>query len=143
DQVYGGIAAEHPLSSQAVDETAGLVAEYNGALIEALYSSTSGGFTADNEEVYNSDPVPYLRGVPDAQRGKSFQNVPSLDVFKRHASPRSLRGYKARDFEADWSRYHRWTFEWTAAEITQSISAFANVDVGTVHEINVLERGPS
>ena len=143
DQVYGGIAAEHPLSSQAVDETAGLVAKYDGALIEALYSSTSGGFTADNEEVYNSDPVPYLRGVPDAQRGKAFENVPNLDVFKRHANPRSLRGYKAGDFEADWSRYHRWTFEWTAAEITQSISAFAGEDVGTVHEINVLERGPS
>jgi stage II sporulation protein D len=143
DQVYGGIAAEHPLSSQAVDETAGLVAKYNGALIEALYSSTSGGFTANNEEVYNSDPVAYLRGVPDAQRGNSFEHVPTLDVFKRHANPRSLRAYKAGDFEADWSRYHRWTFEWSAEEITQSISAFANEDVGTVHEINVLERGPS
>jgi stage II sporulation protein D len=143
DQVYGGLNAEHPLSSQAVDETAGLVAKYNGALIEALYSSTSGGHTADSEEVFNSAPVAYLRGVPDAQRGNSFAHVPSLAVFKAHANPRSLRGYKAGDFEADWSRFHRWTFEWTAAEITQSISAFAGTDVGTVHAINVLERGPS
>ncbi|HEX2168441.1 MAG TPA: SpoIID/LytB domain-containing protein [Longimicrobiales bacterium] len=143
DQVYGGLDAEHPLSSQAVDETAGIVATYNGALIEALYSSTSGGFTANNEEVYTSDPVPYLRGVPDAQRGNSFEHVPTLDVFKRHANARSLRAYKAGDFEADWSRYHRWTFEWTAEEITRSISAYAEEDVGTVHAINVLERGPS
>ncbi|MGH7446855.1 MAG: SpoIID/LytB domain-containing protein, partial [Longimicrobiales bacterium] len=143
DQVYGGLNAEHPLSSQAVDETAGLVAMYNGALIEALYSSTSGGHTADSEEVYNSAPVPYLRGVPDAQRGSSFENVPTLAVFKAHPNPRSLRGYKAGDFEADWSRYHRWTFEWSAEEISDAISAWRGTNVGTVHEINVLERGPS
>jgi stage II sporulation protein D len=143
DQVYGGLDAEHPLSSQAVDETAGIVARYNGALIEALYSSTSGGFTADNEEVYNSAPVPYLRGVPDAERGSAFENVPSLDVFKRAANPRSLRAYRAGDFEADWSRYHRWTFEWTNDEIRAALSNWRGTDVGAVHEINVLERGPS
>ena len=143
DQVYGGLAAEHPLSSQAVDETAGIVASYNGALIEALYSSTSGGFTASNEEVYNSAPVAYLRGVPDAPRGQAFEHVPTLEVFKRSANPRSLRGYKAGDFEADWSRYHRWSFEWTAEEISGAISAWRGIDVGTVHEINVLDRGPS
>lgn len=142
DQVYGGLSAEHPLSSQAVDETHGIVASYNGALIEALYSSTSGGHTADSEEVYSS-VVPYLRGVPDAQRGKSFEHVPTLAVFRMHANPSSLRNWKGGDFEADWSQYHRWTFEWSAAEISQSISAFAQTDVGTVHEINVLERGPS
>ena len=143
DQVYGGLSAEHPLSTQAVDETATIVAKYNGALIEALYSSTSGGHTADSEEVYNSAPVPYLRGVPDAQRGNAFENVPTLAVFKAHANPRSLRGFKGGDYEADWSRYHRWTFEWTAEEITRAISAWRGTDVGTVHEINVLERGPS
>lgn len=143
DQVYGGLNAEHPLSTQAVDETEALVARYGGALIEALYSSTSGGYTADNEEVFNSAPVPYLRGVRDAHRGAAFANVPTLDVFKNHANPKSLRGTRNGDYEADWSQYHRWTFTWTAAEIRQAISAFAGVDVGTVQAINVLERGPS
>jgi stage II sporulation protein D len=143
DQVYGGLNAEHPLSSQAVDETAGIAASFNGALIEALYSSTSGGFTADNEEVYNSAPVPYLRGIPDAPRGTAVEHVPTLEVFKQAANPRSLRGYRAGDFEADWSRYHRWTFQWNAEEISQAISAWRQMDVGTVHEINVLDRGPS
>lgn len=143
DQVYGGLAAEHPLSSQAVDETAGIVAKYNGALIEALYSSTSGGFTSSNEEIFNSDPVAYLRSVPDAPRGKAFDHVPTLEVFKRSANPRSLRAYKAGDYEADWSRYHRWSFEWTADEISAAISSWRGTDVGTVHAINVLERGVS
>jgi stage II sporulation protein D len=87
--------------------------------------------------------VPYLRGVPDAQRGAAFEHVPSLAVFRAHANPRSLRNYKAGDFESDWSRYHRWTFEWTAEEISQVVSAYAATNVGTVHAINVVERGPS
>jgi SpoIID/LytB domain protein len=140
DQVYGGYAAEHPLSTQAVDETAGLVATYNGQLIEALFFSTSGGTTANNEDVYNSAPLPYLRGVVDHQRGNSG-NV--LDSIRHAPGAMKLRGQRNGDFEADWSRYHRWSFEWTADEISDVISLYAGQDVGRVLAINVVERSNS
>ncbi len=140
DQVYGGYAAEHPLSSQAVDETAGLAATYNGQLIEALFFSTSGGATANNEDVFNSAPIPYLRGVLDSQRGNAG-NV--LDSLKHGHGVQKLRGKRNGDFEGDWSRYHRWSFEWTADEISDVISLYAGQDVGRVLAINVLERSNS
>ncbi|HEU4557751.1 MAG TPA: SpoIID/LytB domain-containing protein [Longimicrobium sp.] len=143
DQVYGGHAAEHPLSSQAVDETAGIAAVHDGKLITALYSSTAGGFTANNEEAFASAPVAYLRGVPDAQRGQAFEHVPSLDVFRRHGNPTSLRNAKEGDFESNWASLHRWHFEWSADEISAVISAYAQQPVGKVLAINVTERGPS
>jgi len=143
DQVYGGYEAERPLSTRAVDETAGIAAIYDGKLITALYSSTTGGFTANNEEAFNSAPVPYLRGIPDAERGEAFEHVPSLDVFRRHAGAASLRNAKEGDFESDWARFHRWSFEWTAQEISDVISAYAGVPVGKVLAIDVTERGPS
>lgn len=143
DQVYGGVEAEHPVSTQAVDATAAIVATYGGQLIQALFSSTSGGYTANNEEAFRSDPVPYLRGIPDAQRGRAFENVPTLEVFKRRGNPTNLRNTKAGDFESDWSRYHRWAYEWTAEEMSEVISAYAGRDVGRVLEINAVERGPS
>lgn len=143
DQVYGGLSAEHPVSTQAVDGTEGIVATHNGALIEALYHSTSGGHTADNEEAYNSAPISYLRGVPDSERGRSLEHVPSVAVFKASANPASLRGFRGGDFEADWSRYHRWTFEWTAEEMRQVVSAYAGQDVGRVLAVDVTDRGPS
>ena len=153
DQVYGGYAAEHPVSTAAVDATAGIVATFRDAggterLIEALFSSTTGGWTASNEEIFNSAPVSYLRSVPDAQRGEAFEHVPTLAVFRNHANPRSLRAEHHGSAEADWSSRHRWTFEWSAAEMSDVISAaFAasvgKTSVGTVREINVLERGPS
>jgi SpoIID/LytB domain protein len=143
DQVYGGYSSEYALSNQAVDETRGRVVTYDGKLISTLYFSTSGGHTADNEEAFNAAPAPYLRGIPDAERGNAFEHVPTLAVFMSHANPVSLRSTKAGDFESDWSRYHRWTFEWSAAEISSVVSAFAGQNVGRVLEINALERGPS
>lgn len=143
DQVYGGYTAEYALSNRAVDETAGLVATFAGKPIDALYSSTSGGHTADNEESFSGAPVSYLRGVPDAERGEAFDHVPSLSVFMAHANPISLRAQKEGDAESDWSRYHRWTFEWTLSELSAVLSASAGQLVGNVSAINVLSRGPS
>ena len=143
DQVYGGFGFEHPVSNAAVDATAGIVAMHDGKLISALFSSTSGGHTADNEEAFNGAAAAYLRGVPDAERGRALEHVPSLDVFRAHANPKSLRAAKEGDFESNWASLHRWTFEWSAPEISQVISAFAGKPVGTVRAINVLERGPS
>jgi stage II sporulation protein D len=143
DQVYGGYAAEHPVSTQAVRETEGVVATYEGKLIEALFNSTTGGFTAGNEEVYGTAPVPYLRPKPDAQRGVSLEHAPDHAVFKYARNASSLRGFKGGDYEADWSRYHRWNFEWTADEISQVVSLHAGQPVGRVLAINVLERGAS
>ena len=139
DQVYGGYAAEHPVSSAAVDATANVVAVYEGNLISTLYHSTSGGFTANSEDVY-ANAVPYLRGVPDAQRGKAFENVPSLDVFIRHANPTNLRARAAGDFEADWSVYHRWVVTWTFDEMAQALSSSFATSVAQVDSIVVTDR---
>ena len=143
DQVYGGHQDEHPTSSGAVDATAGVVATYNGAMISTLYSSASGGHTSSNEEVYNSAPVAYLRGVPDAQRGQAFAHVPTLEVFRAHANPTSLRNTAENVFESDWSTRERWMFEWTQEEISSIVSAYAGVPVGRVHALDVTARGPS
>ena len=62
-QVYQGLTAEHPLSSRAVEETRGIVARYQGQLINALYTSTCGGLTENVENVFGGSPSPYLQSV--------------------------------------------------------------------------------
>jgi SpoIID/LytB domain protein len=49
----------------AVDETNGQVILYDSVPIQALYSSSSGGYTENNENVWGGTPIPYLRGVRD------------------------------------------------------------------------------
>ena len=65
-QVYGGFDAEHRLSDRAVRESAGLIAVYDGAPIDAMYTSTCGGHTENVVELFESRGQPYLLGVPCA-----------------------------------------------------------------------------
>lgn len=65
DQAYGGMAAERPESTRAVNETAGRILMYDGLPIRAMYHSTCGGRTSPVEEVLDRDPAPYLRSVSD------------------------------------------------------------------------------
>jgi stage II sporulation protein D len=64
-QVYGGIGAEALSSTAAVNETAGQVVLYDGELADTFFSSSSGGKTANVQDVWTSPPVPYLVSVPD------------------------------------------------------------------------------
>ena len=63
-QVYRGIEREHEATTQAVLATAGLAIYFNGQLIEAVYSASSGGMTENSENVW-VEARPYLRSVPD------------------------------------------------------------------------------
>lgn len=45
--------------------THGYAVRYNGAIIQAFYSSSSGGRTQNNEDVWTGAPLPYLRSVDD------------------------------------------------------------------------------
>jgi stage II sporulation protein D len=58
-QVYFGALTEDPLATQAVNETRGIVATYDGMPINALYSSTCGGRTENAENIF-TEKVPYL-----------------------------------------------------------------------------------
>jgi stage II sporulation protein D len=64
-QVYGGVAAESAPARDAVNATAGQVVLYDGELAQTFFFSSSGGRTANVEDVWSSKPVPYLVSVPD------------------------------------------------------------------------------
>ncbi len=61
-QVYQGVERETPLSRRVAKETAGQILVYRGEPIEAVFSSSCGGHSANNEDVWEGPPRPYLRG---------------------------------------------------------------------------------
>lgn len=63
-QAYTGTKFDAPAWRAAVDATEDRVITYQGALIDAVYSASSGGHTEHSEIVWVA-PVPYLRGVAD------------------------------------------------------------------------------
>jgi stage II sporulation protein D len=67
-QVYKGVAIETKIGTQAVRETSGLIATYQGKPIMAYFTSTCGGRTENVENVFETNE-PYLRGVECALEG--------------------------------------------------------------------------
>lgn len=65
-QVYEGVDAITEASRRAARQTRGQIVTFDGDPIQAVYFSSSGGHTANNEDVWtDSDPLPYLRGKED------------------------------------------------------------------------------
>jgi stage II sporulation protein D len=65
DQVYSGIDRHHVLSNRVVDETRGMLLEYQNQPAMVYYSSTCGGATEDIENVFGNSKIPYLKSVND------------------------------------------------------------------------------
>ncbi len=65
-QVYRGTAPITPEARAAAHATRGEVLTHDGRVIQAVYSASSGGHTADHEDVWDADvALPYLRGKRD------------------------------------------------------------------------------
>jgi SpoIID/LytB domain protein len=90
-QVYRGMGIGYGPDGdrwrEAVSQTAGQILEYHGRPADTLYFSTSNGHTVGNEEVFGSDPLPYLRPVPERDDGASplshwHMSMPWSDVSR-------------------------------------------------------------
>jgi len=89
-QVYEGYSSESKMGTQAVTETRGVVATYNGKPINALYTSTCGGRTENSENIFEFNE-PYLRGVECSLEGrKHFEPF----LIKTARQPAKLRDEK-------------------------------------------------
>ena len=124
-QVYKGLSAETAQSTRAVRETAGEVALYNRALIDALYTSTCGGRTEDVENVFSGPALPYLRSVectPEQEEewtlktsrsmppviwngldlGKKLAALMAMDIIPPQSDPAQFRGPAEAGETAAW-----------------------------------------
>lgn len=115
-QAYGGMRSESERTQAAVAATAGVVAMFNGAPIEALYSANAGDVTESSEHVWGT-PVPYLRSVP------SPGDAAALTVSW------GAEGY-------------RWTRTIPLSELAD-YRTFRNGGVGAIVDLRVLERTPA
>jgi stage II sporulation protein D len=125
DQAYGGVDAENPGATAAVEATRGLVLRYEGRTVDAPYSSTCGGSTAEAPEVWRARGAQYLRRVSD--------RVGTSDRFYCDIAPR-----------------YRWTRTLSGdqldAALARYLAAYASVPaqgVGAARRLSVAGRTPS
>ncbi|WP_106768483.1 SpoIID/LytB domain-containing protein [Paenibacillus faecalis] len=92
-QVYNGIGSEKESIIQAVDATKGEVLMRGDKLVEAVFSSNSGGMTADPSEVWNSSND--LFAAVESPGDKSSQA--SLKQWYYVLLPNGIAGYVRED----------------------------------------------
>ena len=113
DQAYNGVGLEVRSTLRAVDRTAGIVATYRGAPIEALFSANAGGVTEDSESVF-ANALPYLRSVPSPGDA-----IASNSSFGRTS--------------------YEWDREFTAPQLGDYLRQ-RGVDVGTPVRIEIIQK---
>lgn len=151
-QVYFGANTEDDLASQAVEETEGQVALFNGELILALYSSTAGGYTESYSNAFSdkyqfpAEDKPYLRAKPDM-----LTFVPMND----EENARKFLTTIPSAYDMD-SPYYRWQRYWTLSDFEKNINTNLKTLSSTgfitpppqdcisgIKDIKILKRGDS
>jgi SpoIID/LytB domain protein len=144
-QVYKGLSGAVPLADKAIAATSGQVLTYNNQLVDALYSSTTGGVTAAFSDVWQGTDRPYLQPVVDAAGSiwnLSGQSLADEGNFQRFISLQ--QGFN----EAGWNMF-RWRKESSLVQITEDLQRFfkANnspwANLKQINQMQVVERSPS
>ena len=87
DQAYGGFDMENEGASEAVETTRGLVLKHQRRVVDAPYSSTCGGSTAEPGEIWRTPGAEYLQRVSD-RIGATERHY--CDIAPRYRWTRSL-----------------------------------------------------
>ena len=125
-QVYRGHGSEHPNGNAAVDGTTGLVATYASRIISALYSSSMGGHTENNEWIFNSpsnqwpgtNVEPYLRGIDDGEgAAPELSDETAIAAFWSAQQPQTFDSCPRVN-----NRFARWQIPIPAATIKSRVT---------------------
>ncbi len=138
-QPYGGPEVEHEVSTAAIDATAGIVATFEGLLIDTPFHPASGGWTANSEDVFEP-VVPYLRGINESHLPWGLQKKLTLDSFTSGGGITDLRGVLKNE-RGVWSKFTYWKVDWSKAEMAAVLSAKFGVPVENVTAVRTVERG--
>lgn len=141
-QVYWGLQGAASESDRAIAATRGMVLTYQNELVDALYSSTTGGVTAPFSNVWNGPDRPYLQAVVDSVESAwnlSQQSLADETNFRAFISRK--QGFN----EVGWDMF-RWRVESPVAEIAKDLKAYLQskqhplANFGQIKDLKVLER---
>ncbi|MEM1367063.1 MAG: SpoIID/LytB domain-containing protein [Cyanobacteria bacterium P01_H01_bin.15] len=144
-QVYYGLSGTIDRIDEAITATAGKVLTYQGQLVDALYSSTSGGVTSNFADIWDGENRPYLTSVIDAPKALwdlETEDLSSEDAFRRFIA-------LADGFNEDGRSAFRWNKPSTLSELGADLQAYLKkrkhplADFQELKTLEITERSPS
>lgn len=144
-QVYEGLNGVTANTDRAIAVTQGMVLTYHQELVDALYSSTTGGVTASFSDIWNGADRPYLRPVVDVPTNiwnLSQQSLADEKNFEKFISLKTGFNESGRDT-------FRWHRQSTIGDITKYLHKFLLVKkspyakLKSIQGMAVIKRSPS
>ncbi|WP_156800478.1 SpoIID/LytB domain-containing protein [Thalassoporum mexicanum] len=145
-QVYRGLEGTSNTADNAIAATRGQVLIYDGRVVDALYSSTTGGVTADYNDLWDGQDRPYLESVID-----SVNNAGNLSKFNlsQEQDFRTFLAQRETVFnEKGWHTF-RWEKESNLSEIKTTLQKFlrqagdTQTRFNTIKDLQVIDRAAS
>lgn len=119
-QVYWGWKETNDRSDRAIEETAKQILSHDGKLVDALYSSTTGGVTAYFNDIWDGQQRPYLKSVIDSTK-------PVWDLEKRPLNQEeNFREFidQKQEFNETGSRAFRWQGKSKIEDLTEDLQKY-------------------
>ncbi len=144
-QVYKGLTGTVPLTDQAVAATKGLVLTFNNELVDALYSSTTGGVTAPFSDIWNGVQRPYLKAVVDAPNSVwnlSQKSLANEQNFRQFINLK--QGFNETKMNA-----FRWSYTRTVEQIADYLRRYLKrrrhplANFTQIQQMQVVQRSPA
>lgn len=147
-QRYQGITkAFSPAAAEAVRATAGEFLRDDGAICDARFSKCCGGITERYATAWEDEAIPYLESIYDSQ-AQSLSYSP--ETWIRSAPPAycntkdsELLARVLPGFDQETRDFYRWQVSYAPEELAELINTRLGVDLGPIHELQALARGPS
>lgn len=155
-QRYQGTTYLTPQSIKGAQNTYGEVLIYDNQICDARYSKSCGGVMEAFEHVWPGPALPYLQIKADAENEpvewqkplsdeKNFtawvRSVPHTFCSPHTVPEKELKQYLGSVDES--GHYFRWQETISQGELKSSLKRFRNLDVTSVRNITILERGGS
>ncbi|WP_442936586.1 SpoIID/LytB domain-containing protein [Nostoc sp.] len=144
-QVYYGVNGAAAKTDRAIASTRGKVLTYKNELVDALYSSTTGGVTASFSDVWNGADRPYLRPVLDA--ATNFWNLSKQSLADEKNFQKFINTQQGFN-ESKWDMF-RWHKETPLKDIIKDLQKFLQVKNSpdakfkTIQAMSVVKRSQS
>ncbi len=114
-QVYNN-TGEYKITTQAVNETRGLVMEYKGDIISAYYFSTSSGHTSSAVDVWlGAKKIPYLEG-----KLQTIDEDKNVDLTDEKNFREFIKKNNVKTYDSDYAWY-RWKVTIEAKDLKRVI----------------------
>jgi len=141
-QVYRGLEGTSANTDRAIASTRGQVLTYQGQIIDALYSSTTGGITANYHDLWDGEPRPYLKSIWDTPPPPPQRDLSDEANFRRFI------GLRQGFHEETWSHF-RWQKTSSLEDIRKTLVEFLQMSGDrqppprTIRSLQITKRAPS